>query len=76
MPVRHRQQHVRFKLLKRKTIFISYYFRRDNLGKSIRFGKRFIYTIFLGLAIKIFYNHLTAATKRTESKALRRPFIK
>ena len=76
MPVRHRQQHIRFKLLKRKFIFISYYFCRLNLDNTIRFGKRFIYTIFLGLAIKIFYNHLTAATKRTESKALRRPFIK
>lgn len=76
MPVRHRQQHTRFKLLKRKFIFISCYFRRDNLDNAIRFGKRFVYTIFLELVIKFFYNQRTAATKRTESKALRWPFIK
>lgn len=70
MPVRHRQQHTKLELLKRKFIFKPIVFVGLNLGKENCFGKRFVYTIFLELAITIFYNHFTAAIKRTESNAL------
>jgi len=76
MPVRHRQQHTKFKLLKEKFIFYPISFVGFNLDKAFRFGKRFLYTIFLELAITISYNHFIAAIRRTESNALRFPVRK
>ena len=63
MPVRHRQQQAKFKLLNGKFIFYILFLLWVNLDKAFRFGKRFSYTIFLRLAITIFYNHFFCFAK-------------
>ena len=61
MPVRHRQQQAKFKLLNGKFIFLILFLLWVNLDKAFRFGKRFLYTIFLELAIMIFYSRFVVA---------------
>jgi len=62
MPVRHRQQQAKFKLLNGKFIFFYILFLLwVNLDKAFRFGKRFLYTIFLEPAIMIFYSRFVVA---------------
>lgn len=55
MPVRHRQQHPKIKLLTKKFILYPISFGHFNLDKAFHFGKRPAYTFFLKLAIEYFY---------------------